>query len=170
MDTRDNICIYKMYGQYYIRAASTLDGKRVKKDPRFRKTMQYAALLTNASHIGSIVYNQLPLHRKKHTLYRTLTEEAMQCIKYQWTEEDIVAYLLHYVQQPVTIQPPPSTSLRPSYHRKTQRLQRDRRRKKPIRERVRRTRLLFSVGYHQRLYQKLRPKVNEDICSYVWAK
>jgi hypothetical protein len=160
-----------MYGQYYIRAASTLDGKRVKKDPAFRKTMQYAALLAKASRIGSIVYNELPLHKKKHTLYRKLTGEAMIWLKYQWTEEDIIAYLLqHYIQQPVTVRSTGSVSLRPSYGRKTQRIKRDRRRKKPIREQVCKTRSLFSVNYYQRLHQKLRRKVNEEIDSYSWAE
>jgi hypothetical protein len=92
-------------------------------------------------------------------------------LKYQWTEEDIIAYLLqHYAQQPVTVRSADSVSLRPSYRRKTQRIKRDRRRKKPLREQVRKTGSLFSVDYYQRLHQKLRRKVNEAINSYSWAE
>jgi len=33
--TIQNICFYKMEGQYYARQKSSLTGKRVKKDPAF---------------------------------------------------------------------------------------------------------------------------------------
>lgn len=169
--TRHNICIYKMYGRYYIRSASTLDGKRVKQDPKFRKTMQYAALLSKASRIGSVVYNELPLHRKKHTLYRKITGEAMTWLKYQWEEGATIDWLLQqYVQQPTTIRAANSVSLRPSYRRKTQRIKKDRRRKKPLQERVKKTERMFSLDYHQRLHQKLRRRVNERTAEYDWAE
>jgi hypothetical protein len=83
-----------MFGQYYIRSRSSLTGKRVKKDPAFRKTMQYAAWLATASRIASGVYAMLSVQHKKLTLYRKLTGEAMTWLRYQWKEEDITAYLL----------------------------------------------------------------------------
>jgi len=88
------VTIYQMYEEYYIRTRSSLDAKRVKTDPAFRKTMQYANLMATASPIGSIVYAQVPLHRKKLTLYRKITGEAMTWLKYQWEKEEIIQYLL----------------------------------------------------------------------------
>ncbi|MDF2187617.1 hypothetical protein [Paraflavitalea sp. CAU 1676] len=88
------VTIYQMYDEYYLRTRSSLDAKRVKTDPAFRKTMQYANLMATASPIGSIVYAQVPLHRKKHKLYRKITGEAMTWLKYQWQQEEVIEYLL----------------------------------------------------------------------------
>jgi hypothetical protein len=133
--------------------------------------MQYAALLGKASRIASIAYKEVSPRNKKHTLYHNLTGKAMTWLKYQWTEDDIIAYLLqHYIQQPVAVKSADSVSFRSSYRRKTQRIKRDRRRKKPIQERVHKTDVLFTVNYYQRLHQRLRRKVNEQIDSYSWAE
>ena len=111
------VTVYRMYGQYYVRSRSSLTGKRMKKDPAFRKTMQYAALLSRASQIASKVYAAVqPLH-KKHTLYRKLTGEAMTWLKYDWSATDIIEYLiLQYggVKLPAKA---PVTKLRPCYRR-----------------------------------------------------
>jgi hypothetical protein len=122
--------------------------------------------LSKASRIGSIVYQELPLHRKKHVLYRKMTGEAMTWLKYQWAENDIIAYLVkHFVQQPVTIPSGNSISLLPSYRRKTRRIKLDRR-QQPFEERIPNRKLLFAVNYYQRLHQQLRRKVNKEMsCS-----
>src|SRR5215813_12184301 len=91
--TSGPLCIYKMHGRYYLRSRSSLTGERVKKDPAFQKTMQYAGLLSRGSRIASTVYALVPAERKQHQLYRKLTGEAMTWLKYQWKEEDIIAYL-----------------------------------------------------------------------------
>ena len=57
------VCIYKMYGRYFMRTRSSLTGKRVKKDPAFRKTIEYASLLGKASRIASAVYAGLSAHQ-----------------------------------------------------------------------------------------------------------
>ena len=103
------ICIYKMYGQYYLRTRSSLTGKRVKKDPAFRKTMEYAHLLAKASRIGSTVYAALPADQKQHSLYRKLTGEAMYWLKHQWSTEDVLDFLLKlYTGQEILEEAPPA--------------------------------------------------------------
>ena len=87
------VCIYKMYGRYFMRTRSSLTGERVKKDPAFRKTMEYAALLAKASRIGSAVYAGLPAHQRQHALYRKLTGLAMAWLKYSWKEEAVLQWL-----------------------------------------------------------------------------
>jgi hypothetical protein len=87
------VCIYKMYGRYFMRTRSSLTGERVKKDPAFRKTMEYATLLATASRIGSVVYAGLPAHQKQHALYRKFTGEAMKWLKYGWKEEEVLQWL-----------------------------------------------------------------------------
>ncbi|WP_276481182.1 hypothetical protein [Paraflavitalea pollutisoli] len=110
------VCIYQMYGRYFMRTRSSLTGERVKKDPAFRKTMAYAGLLAQASKIGSTVYALVPAERRKHTLYRKLTGEAMTWLKYQWAAQDIVEYLTR--QYAGNTPPPPEgrvTVLRARY-------------------------------------------------------
>jgi hypothetical protein len=78
--------------------------------------MQYAALLSKASRIGSIVYALVPANRKQHSLYRKLTGEAMTWLKYQWKEENIIDYLAkQFAGQSLPPQEAPSTLLRPTY-------------------------------------------------------
>ncbi|NII28234.1 hypothetical protein HB364_24335 [Pseudoflavitalea sp. X16] len=124
------VCIYQMYGQYFMRTRSSLTGERVKKDPAFRKTMEYASLLAKASRIGSVVYAALPADKKQHSLYRKLTGEAMFWLKHEWSVEDVLSFLLKvYGGQEVLTETPPAqeaetVSIKGSILDKTQRLKR----------------------------------------------
>lgn len=86
--TKDNIVVYKRWGNYYIRTKSTLSGKRVKTSPAFKKTMQWAGLLGKASKIASKVYSQLK--QKDHQHYRALTGAAMKLLKEGLNEDEII--------------------------------------------------------------------------------
>ncbi|HVI46984.1 MAG TPA: hypothetical protein VM802_19045 [Chitinophaga sp.] len=81
MGTIQHLCIYEMHGKYYIRLKSSLTGKRVKKDPAFRRTMENAGFLAAASKIASCVYRQLPPQYRKHVLYRQLTGKALLLLR-----------------------------------------------------------------------------------------
>ncbi len=81
--TIDNLCFYKMDGKYYVRTKSSLSGKRVKKDPAFKKTMTYARLLAKASQIASKMYKILPKEEKGIKVYRELTGAIMKELKKQ---------------------------------------------------------------------------------------
>ncbi len=86
----DNICFYKMDGQYYARTKSSLDGKRVKKDPAFRKTRWHSDLLARSSKIAAAVYRDLP---KEKGLFRKLTGQAMRLLKEGKTTEEVFLLL-----------------------------------------------------------------------------
>ena len=86
----DNICFYKMDGQYYARSKSSLDGKRVKKDPAFRPTRWHANLLARSSKIAAAVYRGLP---KEKGLFRKLTGQAMRLLKEGKTTEEVFLLL-----------------------------------------------------------------------------
>ncbi|NII24846.1 hypothetical protein HB364_07145 [Pseudoflavitalea sp. X16] len=162
------ICIYKMYGRYYIRTRSSLTGKRVKKDPAFRKTMQYAALLSKASRIASTVYATLPADRKQHSLYRKLTGEAMTWLKYQWTEEDVVAYLVKlYTGQEVQLPEPEVVQLRAPFRRKTQRLKEKRHKQHKETPAEKLPYHLYAYRYNER---KFRRQYNQDQINYPWSE
>jgi hypothetical protein len=91
--TIGNICFYKIGDEYYARLKSSLTGKRVKKDPRFRRTMEYAGMLVLASRLASCCYRSLPEEEREHAMYRVLTGMAMQMLKAGMEEKKIAIHL-----------------------------------------------------------------------------
>ena len=87
--TRDGICIYKMRGEYFVRSKSSLSGKRVKTSPAFKNTMLHADLLGRASRIASFVYRGLPAAVREHSVYRSLTGDAMRLLKRGVKDEEV---------------------------------------------------------------------------------
>lgn len=74
-------CFYKMRGEYYVRLKSSLTGRRVKKDPAFRRTMENANILGEASRIASAVYRSVASSEKNRVLYRRMTGIATRMLK-----------------------------------------------------------------------------------------
>jgi len=91
--TIDNVCFYQLGGSYYARAKSSLDRKRVKKDPAFRETMRYAELMGKASVTASVVYRALPEEQKVKGLFRKLVGRVIRLLKENKTPEEILALL-----------------------------------------------------------------------------
>ena len=91
--TVHGVTYYKMDGEYYAREQSSLDGKRVKKDPAFAKTMEYAGLLGRASKLASKVYREIPKGEREFKQYRKLTGQAMRLLKEGMGEEEVVERL-----------------------------------------------------------------------------
>ncbi|NII27193.1 hypothetical protein HB364_19045 [Pseudoflavitalea sp. X16] len=162
------VCIYKMYGRYFIRTRSSLTGKRVKKDPAFRKTMEYARLLAKASRIGSAVYTALPAERRQHALYRKLTGEAMTWLKYEWKEADIIAYLTkQYTGREVPPAEPEVVQIRMPYRRGSKRL------KSTLQDLINPTpeKKLPHRLYAYRLEERrLRRQYNAALTTYPWTE
>lgn len=86
--TIDELVFYKMSGEYYVRMKSSLNGKRVKKDPAFRKTMKYAKLLGQASQLASKLYKALPVKERGIKVFRKITGEVMKELKKRRGEFD----------------------------------------------------------------------------------
>jgi len=97
----DNLCFYKMEGKYYVRMKSSLTAKRVKKDPAFKRTMQCAASLANASQIASALYRELPKEKKGIAVYRKLTAKAMTLLRNGKSSDEIL-YLLRSPEKETT--------------------------------------------------------------------
>jgi len=79
--TLGGITFYKMNKKFYARQKSSLDGERVKTDPRFGKTMAEAHGLGNASTAASEVYRQLPARRKGHGVIGRLTGKIRKLVR-----------------------------------------------------------------------------------------
>lgn len=76
-----DIIYYKMDGKYYARAVSSLSGRRVKRDPAFKRTMEFAKLFGKASKMASELYRSLPVVSRNYKLYRKITGQANQMLK-----------------------------------------------------------------------------------------
>jgi len=71
--TIGDITFYEMDGEFYARKKSSLDGKRVKKDPKFKRTMEEAIGFGKASTATRAVYWALPEELRVHGFYGRLT-------------------------------------------------------------------------------------------------
>jgi hypothetical protein len=91
--TIDDITFYQMDGQGYARKKSSLTGKRVKKDPRFKRTMESAHRLGKGSRLASKVYRSLPRTEQVYALFKELKRMAVLGIKQGKNEQEVLAML-----------------------------------------------------------------------------
>jgi len=91
--TRDNVTIYLMNGEYIARSKSSLTGKRVKKDPAFARTMEWAGRLKQGARIASFIYKQMPVEGRIYKQYREITGKAMSLLKEGFNKGDIITML-----------------------------------------------------------------------------
>ena len=92
--TLGGITFYEMGGEFYARKKSSLDGKRVKKDPRFRRTMEEAAGFGKASAAARAVYWALPAELRVHGLYGILTGRMRKLMREGRTAQEAQLQLL----------------------------------------------------------------------------
>ncbi|MBS1666574.1 MAG: hypothetical protein JST58_04280 [Bacteroidetes bacterium] len=79
--TLRGITYYQMGRHFYARSKSSLDGKRVKEDKAFGKTMENAGLFGRASRIASCVYRLVDKDKKDIRLYRKWTGIALRFLR-----------------------------------------------------------------------------------------
>jgi hypothetical protein len=80
-DKSSGVVIYMRNGKLYARSRTSLSGLRVKTDPAFKPTMEYAELMARASKIGSEVYQVVPQNKKQRSLYNKITGRAMKLLR-----------------------------------------------------------------------------------------
>jgi hypothetical protein len=93
--TIGDITFYEMDGQFYARKKSSLDGKRVKKDPRFKRTMEEAIGFGKASAAAREVYWALPAEQRLHGVYGRLTGRMRKLMRAGKTAKEAQLQLLH---------------------------------------------------------------------------
>ena len=91
--TIDDVTYYQMEGQYYARKKSCLKGERVKRDPRFKRTMQSARRFGRGNQLASKVYRSLPRQEQVYTLFKELKRIAILAIKEKKSEEEVMLLL-----------------------------------------------------------------------------
>ena len=95
--TIENLCFYKMEGQYYVRMKSSLSRKRVKKSAAFKRTMESAGQLAAASVIASGVYRKMVKEKRKVDCYRKMVGMAKLLLQGGTDKEKITGQLSRYV-------------------------------------------------------------------------
>jgi hypothetical protein len=91
--TIDELCFYRMNGEYYVRMKSSLTGERVKTSKLFERTMASAGRLARGSKIASLVFKALPEWFKESWMYRAFVGEAVVMLKGGKTEEEVLQTL-----------------------------------------------------------------------------
>jgi hypothetical protein len=91
--TIDDITFYKMEGEGYARKKSRLTGKRVKKDPKFKRSMQSAHRMGRGSKLASKVYRSLPKTEQAYALYKELKRLAVLALKEGVREAEVLVLL-----------------------------------------------------------------------------
>jgi hypothetical protein len=93
--TIGEITFYEMDGEFYARKKSSLDGKRVKKDPKFKLTMEEAIGFGKASAATREVYWALPAGLRGHGVYGKLTGRMRKLMREGRTAEEAQLQLLY---------------------------------------------------------------------------
>ena len=95
--TIDDITFYEMEGKGYARSKSSLTGQRVKRDPRFQRTMQSAHRLGRGSQLASKVYRSLPREEQVYALFKELRRIAVLALKEGKGEKGIMMLLQQHL-------------------------------------------------------------------------
>ena len=93
--TIGGITFYEMDGEFYARKKSSLDGKRVKRDPKFKRTMEEAIGFGKASAAARAVYWALPAELRVHGFYGRLTGRMRKLMREGRTAQEAQLQLLH---------------------------------------------------------------------------
>ena len=117
--TIDDITFYQMEGKGYARSKSRLRGERVKRDPRFQRTMQSANRFAKGNQLASTVYRSLPREEQVYTLFKELKRTAILAIKEGKEEAEVMMLLRQRVVMTKEVTRAGAVSVLPDVHCKT---------------------------------------------------
>ena len=95
--TFNNATWYVMNGIGYVRGKSKLTGKRVKKSPTFKKTMELAHKLGEASRLASLLYRSVEAKNKSICLFRLITGMVITDFRKGNHEEEVKKKVLREI-------------------------------------------------------------------------
>jgi hypothetical protein len=103
--TIGGLTFYQMEGKGYARLKSSLTGKRVKKDPRFKRTMESAWRLGRASQLASKVYRSLARKEQVYALFTELKRIGIKELKEGRTEAEVLELLSLHLGKEIAVVP-----------------------------------------------------------------
>jgi hypothetical protein len=92
--TIDGITFYKMKGDYYARTKSSLDRKRILRDPSFQRFRECSKVFGKASKLASQLYRLFPKEMRKHGVHGKLTGELNLLFREGKTSEQAIEIML----------------------------------------------------------------------------
>jgi hypothetical protein len=92
--TIDGLTFYKMYGKYYVRTKSSLDKKRILRDPSFEQFRQCSKIFGKASKLAKELYHLFPKENRKHGVFGRLTGEFNLLFREGKTAEEAILLML----------------------------------------------------------------------------
>lgn len=95
--TIDGLSFYKMYGNYFVREKSSLNGKRFWKDKAFEGSRRSCSLLARASSFASLYYRSYPKQGQRKGLFNEMTGRVKLWLSKGIKEEEALELLKeHY--------------------------------------------------------------------------
>jgi len=97
--TIDNINFYEMEGEFYARKKTSLDKKRVTKDPAFANSRKASSNFGRASKISAAFYKRLPESQKLHGVQGKFTGLVNTALSEGKTEAEAILLLENYMSE-----------------------------------------------------------------------
>jgi hypothetical protein len=98
--TIDDLCFYKMYGNYYVRMKSSLTGKRFWKDKSFEGSRKSCTRFEKGNKLASKIYQMIDEEKRVYRLYCFLKRRAILFLKegknIAEAEELLIDYLVEF--------------------------------------------------------------------------
>jgi hypothetical protein len=80
-------------GEHLERENGSKEGKRFRRDPKRKRTMEYARMFAQASKAVKLIYRAIPKDQQQHGVYGRLSGEAFSMIRLGSTIEEVKAVL-----------------------------------------------------------------------------
>jgi hypothetical protein len=109
--TIGGLTYYQMMGVFYVRSRTSLNRKRIKRDPAFARFRANGQLFGQASRIASRLYRLLPKQERQHGRFGLLTIEVKKYLEQGYTVEQL---LQSFTQPTVTTRKKVTLSFAPN--------------------------------------------------------
>jgi hypothetical protein len=100
ISTIDDLCFYKMCGEYFVRMKSSLTGKRFWKDKAFEGSRKSCSRFGEGNKIASKVYAMIEKENRVKKLFTFLRRRAILLLKegvsVEGTEEVLIDWLVEF--------------------------------------------------------------------------
>ena len=95
--TMDHLTFYIMNGKGYVRKKSCLDKKRFYRKPSFSNSRRAASRFSTSNKLCATAYRELRRDERDKALYNELLAIATHMLKYQHSEEEVLAALRNHI-------------------------------------------------------------------------
>jgi len=95
--TIDDLCYYKMDGQYYVRMKSSLTGKRFWRDTAFEGSRKSSGRFSEGNKLASRVYAMIEENKRVYGIFCFLKRRAIQLLKEGRVLEEVEQFLVDYL-------------------------------------------------------------------------